>query len=348
MPDHEHRGPPWVREGGPPWGPGARVFRWFFGFVFAMIFVGPLLGALLANLFGSFHGPRRLVLGGLAVLALLGLGLFTRDRFRRTWAPVGNLIDATQRLGDGESGVRIPIAEPGPLAAVSGSFNRMASRLEEEDQRRRRLLADLSHELRTPLTVIRGEIEAVLDGLHDPQSLSHVVDEVDLMERLLEDLRVLTLTEAGRLQLHRETLDVEILIGDVITSFATLLDSHGVVTTVEIQTDLPEIEVDHHRLRQVLANLISNAAAQMPEGGSLGVHAREEGTWLLIEVSDTGHGIPEDRLELIFERFVKSGDSSGTGLGLSIARDLVQAHGGTLDAANRPEGGARFTLRLPV
>jgi signal transduction histidine kinase len=282
------------------------------------------------------------------VLALLGLGLFARNRFRRTWAPVGNLIDATQRLGDGESGVRIPIAEPGPLAAVSGSFNRMASRLEEEDQRRRRLLADLSHELRTPLTVIRGEIEAVLDGLHDPQSLSHVVDEVDLMERLLEDLRVLTLTEAGRLQLHRETLDIEILVGDVITSFATLLESHGVVTTVEIQTDLPEIEVDHHRLRQVLANLISNAAAQMPEGGSLRVQAREEGTWLVIEVSDTGPGIPEDRLERVFERFVKSGDSSGTGLGLSIARDLVEAHGGTLDAANRPEGGARFSLRLPT
>jgi signal transduction histidine kinase len=313
-----------------------------------MIFVGPLLGALLANLFGSFHGPRRLVVGGLAVLALLGLGLFARNRFRRTWAPVGNLIDATQRLGDGESGVRIPIAEPGPLAAVSGSFNRMASRLEEEDQRRRRLLADLSHELRTPLTVIRGEIEAVLDGLHDPQSLSHVVDEVDLMERLLEDLRVLTLTEAGRLQLHRETLDIEILVGDVITSFATLLESHGVVTTVEIQTDLPEIEVDHHRLRQVLANLISNAAAQMPEGGSLRVQAREEGTWLVIEVSDTGPGIPKNRLERVFERFVKSGDSSGTGLGLSIARDLVEAHGGNLDAANRPEGGARFSLRLPT
>jgi signal transduction histidine kinase len=313
-----------------------------------MIFVGPLLGALLANLFGSFHGPRRLVVGGLAVLALLGLGLFARNRFRRTWAPVGNLIDATQRLGDGESGVRIPIAEPGPLAAVSGSFNRMASRLEEEDQRRRRLLADLSHELRTPLTVIRGEIEAVLDGLHDPQSLSHVVDEVDLMERLLEDLRVLTLTEAGRLQLHRETLDIEILVSDVITSFATLLESHGVVTTVEIQSDLPEIEVDHHRLRQVLANLISNAAAQMPEGGSLRVQAREEGTWLVIEVSDTGPGIPEDRLERVFERFVKSGDSSGTGLGLSIARDLVEAHGGNLDAANRPEGGARFSLRLPT
>jgi signal transduction histidine kinase len=313
-----------------------------------MIFVGPLLGALLANLFGSFHGPRRLVVGGLAVLALLGLGLFARNRFRRTWAPVGNLIDATQRLGDGESGVRIPIAEPGPLAAVSGSFNRMASRLEEEDQRRRRLLADLSHELRTPLTVIRGEIEAVLDGLHDPQSLSHVVDEVDLMERLLEDLRVLTLTEAGRLQLHRETLDIEILVSDVITSFATLLESHGVVTTVEIQTDLPEIEVDHHRLRQVLANLISNAAAQMPEGGSLRVQAREEGTWLVIEVSDTGPGIPKNRLERVFERFVKSGDSSGTGLGLSIARDLVEAHGGNLDAANRPEGGARFSLRLPT
>jgi signal transduction histidine kinase len=86
----------------------------------------------------------------------------------------------------------------------------------------------------------------------------------------------------------------------------------------------------------------------MPEGGSLRVQAREEGTWLVIEVSDTGPGIPEDRLERVFERFVKSGDSSGTGLGLSIARDLVEAHGGNLDAANRPEGGARFSLRLPT
>ena len=337
-----------MREGGPPWGSGARVFRLFFGFVFALIFLGPLLGILLANLFGFVHGPRRWVLGGLAVLALLGLILVAKDRLGRTWAPVGQLIDATRRLGDGETGVRIPIAEPGPLAAVSGSFNRMAARLEEEDERRRRLLADLGHELRTPLTVIRGEIEAVLDGLHGPESLSHVVDEVELMERLLEDLRVLTLTEAGRLRLDKEATDIEDVIGDVVASFAAVLERQGVTTVIEVEPDLPQQEVDHHRLRQVLANLISNAAAQMPDGGKLQVRCGRNGGSFFIEVSDTGPGIPEDRLEQVFHRFVKAGDSRGTGLGLSIARDLVEAHGGTLRATNRAEGGAAFTVSLPL
>jgi signal transduction histidine kinase len=349
MREPEHWGPPWMREGRQSWGgPGARVFRWFFGFVFALVFLGPLLGILLANLLGFVHGPRRWVLGGLAVLVLLGLILVARNRLGRTWAPVGQLIDATRRLGDGETGVRIPIAEPGPLAAVSGSFNRMAARLEEEDERRRRLLADLGHELRTPLTVIRGEIEAVLDGLHEPESLSHVVDEVELMERLLEDLRVLTLTEAGRLRLHKETTDIEDMIGDVIASFAAVLERQAVAAVIEVEPSLPELEVDHHRLRQVLANLVSNAAAQMPEGGTLGVEAGQEDGSLVVAVSDTGPGIPEDRLERVFERFVKAGDSRGTGLGLSIARDLVEAHGGSLHAANRAEGGAVFMVKLPL
>ena len=320
----------------------------FFGFVFALIFLGPLLGILVANLFGFVHGPRRWVLGGLALLALLGVILFARDRLGRTWAPVGQLIDATRRLGDGETGVRIPIAEPGPLAAVSGSFNRMAARLEEEDERRRRLLADLGHELRTPLTVVRGQIEAVLDGLHEPESLSHVIEEVELMERLLEDLRVLTLTEAGRLRLHKEPTDIEDVIGDVVASFAAVLERQGVAAVIEVAPNLPEQEVDRHRLRQVLANLISNATAQMLDGGTLQVRSGHEGDSLFVEVSDTGPGIPEDRLEQVFQRFVRAGDSSGTGLGLSIARDLVEAHGGTLHAANRSQGGAVFTLRLPA
>jgi signal transduction histidine kinase len=279
---------------------------------------------------------------------VVGIILFVRSRFGRTWAPVGQLIDATRRLGDGETGVRIPINQPGPLAAVSGSFNRLAARLEEEDERRRRLLADLGHELRTPLTVIRGEIEAVIDGLHDPSQLSNVIDEVELMERLLEDLRVLTLAEAGRLQLHREPTDLEGLVGDVVTSFATAMEARHVTPAVSVDPVIGEIEVDPYRLRQVLSNLVSNALNQMPEGGKLEVSASLERDRVLLAVADTGPGIPADRLEHVFERFVKSGDSTGSGLGLSIARDLVEAHGGTIAAANRPEGGAVFTIDLPV
>ena len=324
------------------------MFRRFIGFALVLIILGPLLGVLISSMFGIFHGPRRFVLGGLAILLLIGLAVFARNRFGRTWAPIGALIDATRRLGEGETGVRIPITEPGPLAAVSGSFNRMAARLEEEDERRRRLLADLGHELRTPLTVIRGEIEAVLDGLHDPESLSNVIDEVDLMERLLEDLRVLTLAEAGRLQLHREPTDIEAVIGDVVASFSTALEARNVTSHFEVDPEMGELEVDPYRLRQVLSNLVSNALNQMQEGGTLEVSAHLGQGVVRIEVADSGPGIPPDRLEKVFERFVKSGDSTGSGLGLSIVRDLVEAHGGTIGASNRPEGGAVFTILLPV
>lgn len=352
MPDPRRHGPPWSQDGsgGPGWGPpGGFIFRWVIGVMIALFVLGPLIGVTLGGMFGMFQGPRRFIVAGLALLVLVGIIVFARNRFSRTWRPIGALIDATRRLGEGETGVRIPITEPGPLAAVSGSFNRMAARLEEEDERRRRLLADLGHELRTPLTVIRGEIEAVIDGLHDPSQLSNVIDEVELMERLLEDLRVLTLAEAGRLQLHREPTDLESVVGDVLASFAAPMEAQHVSRVVSVDHELGEIDVDPYRLRQVLANLVSNSINQMPEGGRLEVSAArvEEGK-VRIQVADTGPGIPPERLEDVFKRFVKSGDSTGSGLGLSIARDLIEAHGGTISAGNRPDGGAVFTIELPA
>jgi signal transduction histidine kinase len=351
MPEPGRHGPPWLdhRSGQDDWGPPGRfAFRWIIGLILFLVFLGPIFGFMVSGVFGAFHGPRRLVIVGFAVLLLVGVALFARNRFGRTWAPIGRLIDATRRLGDGETGVRIPITEPGPLAAVSGSFNRMAVRLEEEDERRRRLLADLGHELRTPLTVIRGEIEAVIDGLHDPSQLSNVIDEVELMERLLEDLRVLTLAEAGRLQLHREPTDLEAVAGDVIASFSAPLEARHIEHTISVEGDVGEIEADPYRLRQVLSNLISNSINQMPEGGKLEVTIEGTEGRARIQVADTGPGIPPDRLEHVFERFVKSGDSTGSGLGLSIARDLVEAHGGTIAAANRAQGGAMLMIELPA
>ena len=354
MPDRGRSGPSWGREGGPPWaqygggagwGPGRKIFRRLIGLVFFLVLTGGLIGGVIVN---GVAGGHRWIVSGVMVLVLILIATFARRTFGRSWAPVGDLIDATRRLGEGESGVRIETRGPGPFGAIGASFNRMAVRLEEEDERRRRLLADLGHELRTPLTVIRGEIEAVLDGLHQPESLSYVIDEVELMERLLEDLRVLALAEAGRLQLHREQTDVEELLNDVVASFTSAMEANGVRSVLNVESDIAEIEVDHHRIHQVLANLASNAITQMAEGGTLTINARQDQAALVIEVSDTGPGISEDRLEHIFERFVKAGDSAGTGLGLSIARDLIEAHGGNLSAANAAGGGAVFTIRLPV
>jgi signal transduction histidine kinase len=324
------------------------MFRRIVGAFLFFFFIAAVFGAVVVTRFVAIRSGHRWVAAGLLVLFLLGFVTFARRMFGRSWAPVGDLIDATRRLGEGETGVRIEARAPGPFGAIGASFNRMAVRLEDEDERRRRLLADLGHELRTPLTVIRGEIEAVLDGLHDPESLSNVIDEVELMERLLEDLRVLALAEAGRLQLHKEATNIEDLIVDLVASFASSLEAQGVASEVDVEAEMAEIDVDHHRLHQVLANLVSNAINQMPDGGRLTVSARREQDTVVIEVSDTGPGIPEDRLEHIFDRFVKAGDSAGTGLGLSIARDLVDAHGGTLTAGSLSPRGAVFTIKLPV
>lgn len=312
-----------------------------------LIVVGSVLGALLATGLAAIGGADRWVLVGSTLLILIVLGWLVGRMFRRTWAPVGELIEATNSLGNGDTSVRLHSHRPGPLAAVYGSFNRMAEHLELEDDRRRRLLADIGHELRTPMTVIRGEIEAVLDGMHQPESLSNVVDEIDLMERLLEDLRVLALAEAGRLRLMTEPVDITEIVNDVLGSFARRAEAQSVDIVMDMTT--PAVVVgDTHRLHQVVSNLVSNALDQMIDGGVLAVSVESGGKQVTIEVADTGPGIPENALETIFDRFHKAVDSAGTGLGLSISRDLVEAHGGTVTASNLPGRGASFVVRLPA
>jgi signal transduction histidine kinase len=138
------------------------------------------------------------------------------------------------------------------------------------------------------------------------------------------------------------------LIREVVDSFSSTVEGLGVVTAVDVENDIVELDIDPQRIHQVLANLVANAVNHLPDGGQVRVRAGQDEGTVVIEVSDTGPGIPEDQLERIFERFVRIGDSAGTGLGLSIARDLIEAHGGTLTATNRTEGGAVFTIRLPT
>ena len=323
------------------------MLRRIFGFVLFLVLGGSLIGAVIATGIASLQGGERWLVVGVTVLAFVGFALAARWMFSRTVAPVGQLIDATRRLGEGDTGVRVSVRGRGPMAAVAASFNKMAAGIEEEDERRRRLLADLSHELRNPLTVVRGEIEAVLDGLHQPDQLSNVIDEVDLMERLLEDLRLLALTEAGRLRLNREECDIIHLINDVVSSFSVSLDRHRIEVNLVAGEDSNDIWADPHRVHQVFSNVISNAIQQMNDGGILDVSVRNLDRMVEVSIADTGPGIPVDRLDHVFDRFVRGGDSVGTGLGLSIARDLVEAHGGTIEARNRAEGGAAFIIRLP-
>lgn len=324
------------------------MFRRVIGFVFFLVLAGTVVGAIVATGFAALSGSERWLIVAATIAAMLFFALVARRMFRRNLAPIGQLIDATRALGEGDHGARMDVTGPGPFAAVSRSFNKMAERLEEEDVRRRRLLADIGHELRTPMTVIRGEVEAVLDGLHTSSDLSNVIDEIDVIDRLLDDLRLLSIAEAGTLRLQTEPTDVGDLVRAVVGSFSNIAGSQGIEVTVAADPEIPEIEIDPHRMHQVVSNLVANAVRQMPDGGLLELNVSADPETVSIVVADTGPGLGDDEVARVFDRFVRSTDSTGTGLGLSISRDLAEAHGGTVTAANRDSGGAMFTVTLPL
>jgi signal transduction histidine kinase len=226
----------------------------------------------------------------------------------------------------------------------------MASRLHDTDEKRRNLLADVTHELRTPLTVIRGNLEGMLDGVYpaDEANLRSLLNETELLTSLVEDLRTLALAESGALQLRKEACDLALLTGETLAAFRSQAQAADVELTLEAAEDLPRLEIDPGRLRQVIYNLISNALRYSPAGGKVVVKCFLVDDFFVLDVKDDGPGISAADLPHVFERFYKSADSGGTGLGLAIARHLVNAHGGRIEAWSLPGQGARMRILLPL
>jgi signal transduction histidine kinase len=256
--------------------------------------------------------------------------------------PIRDLVDAAARLSEGDYQVRMKPVPGGPMKRIVSSFNGMAERLEAASTQRRQLMADLGHELRTPLTVIQGEIEAMIDGVRsrDDDELEMLLGQTSLMGRLLEDLRTLSLTEAGELKLDMETVSMRTLLSDAADPF-------GDDASITIEADDGEVRCDPVRVRQVLTNLIANATRSMPREGMIRIGARHRDDGWTVVVGDQGRGIAPDDLARVFDRFVKSADSPGSGLGLSIARDLVVAHGGTITARSELGQGTEIEFTLP-
>jgi two-component system sensor histidine kinase BaeS len=226
----------------------------------------------------------------------------------------------------------------------------MVERLENDERQRRSLLADVSHELRTPLAVVRGNIEAILDGVHpaDEVHLGAVLEETKVIERLLEDLRTVALSEGGTLALHREPVDVAVVAADVVTSFRVAATAAGVAIVLGAPDDLPLLDADPVRLREILANLVDNALRHTPGGGQVGIDLRAADGEVRIAIADTGAGIAAELLPHVFDRFAKGPDSRGSGLGLAIAKGLVEAHGGTIAVTSALGRGTTMTVSLPV
>jgi signal transduction histidine kinase len=227
----------------------------------------------------------------------------------------------------------------------------MAARLQASDQARRAMLADVTHELRTPLTVIQGNLEGLLDGVYprDDAHLQPILDETRVLSRLIDDLRTLALAESGALQLQKEPTDLALLIGETVASLRAQATASGVALNTEIAPNVPMLNLDPARIRQVLENLITNALRYTSGGGKISVQLAvnsEQST--VVTVSDTGKGIAPEELPHIFDRFYKSRDSRGTGLGLAIAKNLIAAHGGEISAQSELGKGTTIRFGLPV
>lgn len=333
--------------------PGAQAWRGFgrtivIGMIFFFSFMGLMIWALV-TLISTVFSNLWVGLLFMPVILFFAVAISIRSGLR-TWRPVRRLIDAAGQLADGDYSVRVTPSGSASSRRVVGSFNEMARRLEDADEQRRQLLADLGHELRTPLTVVRGEIEAIVDGVHEPDAahFEMLLDEVAVMERLLEDLRTLSLAEAGALELHREPTDLVVLVADTVEGNRRTADQQAVVIAVEGSPRVGEVMVDPVRIREVVSNLVVNALRAMPDGGALQVRVAVEGPEAVVEVKDTGMGIAADEIDGVFERFRKGSTSAGSGLGLTISRDLVEAHGGSISIESQPAAGTKVVVRLPA
>jgi signal transduction histidine kinase len=267
---------------------------------------------------------------------------------RRMTRPMGSLIDAAGRIEAGDYSVQVAEAGPRDLRSVARAFNQMSARLKASDEQRRGFLAELAHEFRTPLTVIRGQAEAIADGVYpgDSAHVAPILDSTETLDRLVEDLRTLVLTDAGSLVLHKEPTDLGALSADTVESFRKQAEAAKLTLTAEVADSLPWVELDPARIRSVLGNLLSNALRHTPAGGSIKVAVTGSADELVLTVTDTGQGIPPELLPHVFERFVKGTNSPGSGLGLAIAHDIVAAHGGKLEIESAVGSGTSVRLKF--
>ncbi len=278
----------------------------------------------------------------LAVLTII-IGILL---VRRIVYPLAEVIAAARAVAGGDLSTRVPVSGPDDLRVLSDSFNHMAASLEQNDRERRDMLADIAHELRTPLTVMRGRLEGIVDGIY-PSNAEHItpaLEETYLLERLVEDLRLLTLAESRQLHFEKSQVDLNELARHVIDLFQAEAEDRKISLSAQTSAADASALLDPQRTEQVVGNLLANALRYTPEAGRVWVTVEKAQGSVVLTVNDNGPGVPAEDLPSIFKRFwraekSRSRASGGAGLGLAIARQLVEAQGGQISARNLPEGG---------
>lgn len=295
---------------------------------------------------------QSLILGaiGAALIALL-VGILLTRHFMR---PLRDLTVALRAMQHGNLKQEVPVRSQDELGELTRTFNQMSKDLAQANFLRRQMTADIAHDLRTPLTVIAGYLEGMRDGTLRPTAprFETMNSEVIRLKRLVEDLRTLSLADAGELKLTYQPVPVESLLNHVAASFQPLFDEKQLHLEVQLESGLPDLKVDRERMGQVLDNLVSNAMRYTPAGGAITLRADQVQQTVQISVQDTGEGIPPDKLPYIFERLYRvdqsrNGASDESGLGLAIVKSIVEAHGGTVSAQSEVGKGTTIAIQFP-
>jgi two-component system OmpR family sensor kinase/two-component system sensor histidine kinase BaeS len=369
--DKDGRQPLWMQHGPPSQQhkPGCLFVRFLlvFGLMVMLVVAGMAFLALtITRLVGDGGAGSRetavfVLIGscGLAIfLPLLGLAI-AGFAFRGIAMPLSDVMEAADKVAEGDFTVRVDEhGRRNQFAQLARSFNRMTVELQRADQQRRNLTADVAHELRTPLHIIQGNLEGILDGVYPPDAdhIEATLEETRTLARLVNDLHTLSQAEAGQLPLTIEPVDITDLLADIQTSFSGQAEAKNIQLTVAFDGKPADLTVtgDAGRLDQVLSNLVMNAIRHTPAGGEIRLHARRENGRVIITVQDNGAGIPKEDLPYIFNRFWRGDksrthtDGAGGGLGLAIAKQLVEAHRGSIDVTSTLAQGTCFTLSLPA
>ncbi|MGD2177188.1 MAG: ATP-binding protein [Anaerolineae bacterium] len=300
-----------------------------------------------------FRVRRILWIGAAAAMgiALIVGGLL----FRSITAPMRELTAASRAIAQGDLSARADVRGQDEVAQLASAFNEMAESLAQMERARRNQTADIAHELRTPLTVLQGTLEAMLDGVYsaDRGNLTAALSQTRTLSRLIEDLRLLALADAGKLHLEKDCLDLEAFLREVVEAYQAQAKEQGIALVLEMSPNLPAVCVDRDRLAQVMGNLLSNSLHYVPQGGHIRVETKREGDEAVLSVIDDGPGVPPGDLPRVFERFWRADPArqratGGSGLGLSIARYVVEAHRGRIWAEPTRGGGLTVRFSLPV
>lgn len=297
---------------------------------------------------------RAIWLAGLAAggAALMVGGLLAYGLIR----PIRQLTVATTAVAQGDFSQRVSSESKDEIGDLATAFNAMAADLQEAERLRRDMTADIAHELRNPLAALQGTLEAIVDGIlpASEENLQPLLEQTQLLTRLVEDLRTLALADSGHLTLQRSPTDPADLSRSVVAQFSPQARAKNIDLTAEIAPGLPSLSLDSQRVAQVLGNLLGNAIRHTPPGGQIECRVKAERTStpaVIFSITDSGSGIPPEALPHIFERFYRVDRSrsrvdGGSGLGLAIAKQLVEAHGGRIWAASEPGQGTQVSFSL--